>query len=103
MHPLQSFAATQFQVNPFEGINFSVEGDPPAVELAIDMVHCLGGKAFEISSSAKTQYHASAVMASNYLIALLDMACTLTGEAGLSEKESLNILILLIRGSLENA
>ncbi len=42
-------------------------------------------------------------MASNYLIALLDMACTLTGEAGLSEKESLNILILLIRGSLENA
>jgi len=71
IHPLQAFAPyEQGQESPFKGINISIEGDEKAVELGKEIVNALHANSFTIPTGAKTLYHASAVVASNYLVTL---------------------------------
>ncbi len=103
IHPLQSFAPYEAgQASPFEGINISVEGDDLAVVEGTKMVEALGGVCFTIPTSAKTLYHAAAVVASNYLVTLERFAVDLLKEAELSEARAYEILSPLILGTLSN-
>lgn len=103
IHPLQAFAPFEKgQTNPFEHINMSVEGDPDAVALGQDIISALGARAFTIPTDAKTLYHASAVVASNYLVALEDFALKLLMETGLDAPAAYDILEPLIHGTLAN-
>lgn len=102
MHPLQSFASKQFPQNPFSRIIISVEGDPRAVSVARSISDDLGAVFTEIKTEAKTLYHASAVVASNYLVTLMDLAFKLISEAGVSEKDAFNIFKPLVEGTLSN-
>ncbi|WP_020589142.1 Rossmann-like and DUF2520 domain-containing protein [Desulfobacter curvatus] len=103
IHPLQSFAPYEpGQASPFEGINISVEGDPDAVSQGKDIAATLGAQAFAIPTESKTLYHASAVVASNYLVTLVKFALTLLMETGLREDVAFEILSPLIQGTLSN-
>jgi predicted short-subunit dehydrogenase-like oxidoreductase (DUF2520 family) len=102
MHPLQSFAAAGQKTNPFQGISVSLEGEGPAVNIAKTIVTDLGGTVVTILTEAKTLYHASAVVASNYLVTLLDLAIRLIEEAGINRKDAFNLLKPLIEGTLSN-
>jgi len=103
IHPLQSFAPYEpGQPNPFEGINVSVEGDPDAVSLGKDIATALGALSFAIPTESKTLYHASAVVASNYLVTLVRFALTLLMKTGLREDVAFEILSPLIQGTLFN-
>ena len=103
IHPLQSFAPYEpGQASPFEGINISVEGDPDAVSQGKDIAAALGAQAFAIPTESKTLYHASAVVASNYLVTLVKFALTLLMETGLREDAAFDILSPLIQGTLSN-
>jgi len=103
IHPLQSFAPYEpGQASPFEGINISVEGDPDAVSQGKDIAAALGAQAFAIPTESKTLYHASAVVASNYLVTLVRFALTLLMETGLREDVAFEILSPLIQGTLRN-
>ncbi len=103
IHPLQSFTLYEpGQANPFEGINISVEGDPDAVCQGKDIAAALGAQAFAIPTESKTLYHASAVVASNYLVTLMRFALTLLMETGLREDVAFEILSPLIQGTLSN-
>lgn len=103
IHPLQSFTPYEpGQTNPFEGINISVEGDPDAVSQGKDIASALGARAFAIPTESKTLYHASAVVASNYLVTLVRFALTLLMETGLKEDVAFEILSPLIQGTLFN-
>jgi predicted short-subunit dehydrogenase-like oxidoreductase (DUF2520 family) len=103
IHPLQSFAPYEpGQASPFEGINISVEGDPEAVSQGKDIAAALGAQAFAIPTESKTLYHASAVVASNYLVTLVKFALTLLMETGLREDAAFDILSPLIQGTLSN-
>lgn len=102
MHPLQSFASKEISGNPFQGIIVSVEGDDVAVEVAKKMATDLDAVCITIRTDSKTFYHASAVVASNYLVALLHLAVKLMVTAGISEEESFNVLRPLINGTLSN-
>ncbi|KPA13444.1 NADP oxidoreductase coenzyme F420-dependent [Candidatus Magnetomorum sp. HK-1] len=101
-HPLQSFPIPHIEPNPFEDIYISVEGDPFAVELGKKLVADLNAKDVVISTNGKKLYHAAAVVASNYLVTLLDMAKQLNMEAGISENLALTVLKPLIHGTLKN-
>lgn len=101
MHPLQSFAA-ETKGNPFEGIIVSVEGESGAVKAAKDMAETLESVCFEIKTEAKTLYHASAVVASNYLVTVQDLAIKLLEFAGISDKDAFKVLKPLINGTLSN-
>jgi predicted short-subunit dehydrogenase-like oxidoreductase (DUF2520 family) len=102
MHPLQSFAGARPGVNLFEGILVSVEGDAPALEIARTIVADLGANHAKVRADAKALYHAAAVVASNYLVTLLDMAFGLNRAAGISAEESVLGLFPLIQGTLGN-
>ncbi|MCP3874982.1 MAG: DUF2520 domain-containing protein [Desulfobacteraceae bacterium] len=103
IHPLQAFAPYEKgQDSPFKGINMSIEGDPKAVELGKEIVNALKANSFTIPTDAKTVYHASAVVASNYLVTLEHFALELLKEANLSEQSAYEILEPLIMGTLNN-
>lgn len=101
MHPLQSFAA-QHPDNPFAGIMVAVEGDADAVETARAMASDLGAIPFAIRTDGKTLYHASAVLASNYLVTLMSFAVDLMAASGARKEDAFRILKPLVAGTLHN-
>ncbi len=103
MHPLQSFASTkEYKINPFSGIVTSVEGDKKAVDEATLITQDLGSVCISIQTDTKILYHASAVVASNYLVTLLDLSLNLICRAGVPAKDAFKGLKPLIEGTLSN-
>jgi len=102
MHPLQSFASADYEHNPFRDIIVAVEGDKEAVQAAKKVASDLGATAVTLLTEAKTLYHASAVVASNYLVTLLDLAFRLINTAGIAGKDAFKVLKPLIDGTLAN-
>jgi len=103
IHPLQAFAPyEEGQESPFKGINISIEGDERAVKLGKEIVNALRANSFTIPTHAKTVYHASAVVASNYLVTLEHFALALLKEADMAEENAYEILEPLILGTLNN-
>ena len=102
-HPLQSFAAADKTAgNPFSGIVAAIEGDRQALDIATRLGKDLAISCFTIKTESKALYHAAAVVASNYLVTLVDIAFSLLGSAGISQQDAVTILFPLIRGTLAN-
>lgn len=102
LHPLQSIAAITLDTNPFEGIITAVEGDPAAVDIGKAISRDIGSNCIEIKTHAKSLYHASAVVASNYLVTLIDAACKLMACTGVDPESGYAVLRPLLKGSLDN-
>lgn len=102
LHPLQSFASKTFDKNPFPGIITDIEGDSAAVDVAKSIASDLETRSLLIKTEAKTLFHASAVVASNYLVAVLDLAFEFIGKAGVSRKEAWDVLQPLVNGTIAN-
>ncbi|MGM0452675.1 MAG: Rossmann-like and DUF2520 domain-containing protein [Thermodesulfobacteriota bacterium] len=102
MHPLQSFAAEEMEANPFAGIMMGIEGDTAAVQSAWAVAEALGATPFEIHTESKMLYHASAVVASNYLVTLMNLAFQLLFASGVRSSNVYQILKPLINGTLGN-
>jgi predicted short-subunit dehydrogenase-like oxidoreductase (DUF2520 family) len=79
LHPLRSFAAAV--PTPLRGVAFGLEGDAEARALGRALVARLGGIPVEVDAAALPLYHAAAVMASNYVVALCDAAADLLVRA----------------------
>jgi len=80
----------------------AVEGDSLAVEKASGIATDLGAKPFTIKTEGKILYHAAAVVASNYLVTLMDLAIELMAVSGVSKTDAFKILKPLIKGTLAN-
>lgn len=102
IHPLQSFASVEQAEQILPGSYWAVEGDRPALVIVRRVIEDLGGICLEIGSDKKTLYHAAAVVASNYLVALLDVALALNRQAGMPPDVSFKALLPLIEGTLKN-
>ncbi len=102
VHPLQSFASATQAEQMLPGSYWAVEGDKSALVTLRRLVEDLGGICLEIGSGQKTLYHAAAVVASNYLVALLDVALALNRQAGIAPEISFKALLPLIEGTLKN-
>lgn len=102
MHPLQSIASIKTDINPFKGIIVSVEGEDDAIDTARQIASELGATCYTIKTDAKMLYHASAVVASNYLVTLLGLAFKLIGVAGIAAPDAYKVLKPLISGTLSN-
>jgi predicted short-subunit dehydrogenase-like oxidoreductase (DUF2520 family) len=102
LHPLQSFAAPALAENPFAGIVMTGEGDAAALDAARRVAAALEAEFVGIATATKTLYHAAAVVASNYLVALLGVAADMLATCGLPQSEALRVLLPLVRGTLHN-
>ncbi len=86
VHPLQSFPDVEAGIARLPGSGIAVTAAAPgpfafAEALATDV----GGLPFSLSDQAKPLYHAAAVFASNYLVAVEAVAAELFAAAGVSE------------------
>lgn len=102
LHPLQSLAGENSDINPFKGVLAAVEGCPQAVEAAKKIAMDIGAQPYEIDGNAKTLYHASAVIASNYLVSLMKMASEVMAASGIPKEKAVEFLIPLVRGTISN-
>jgi len=102
MHPLQSFPDVESALAKFPGTYCFCEGDRPAVDLAEAFAEAIGAKPVRVSSGGKLLYHASAVMACNYLSALLDASLATAEHAGIPRSRAAEALEPLIRATLDN-
>jgi predicted short-subunit dehydrogenase-like oxidoreductase (DUF2520 family) len=102
MHPLQSVADPWQSGDRLIGATFSLAGEPAALNAARRLVSELAGEAIVVPYTLRVPYHAGAVFASNYLVALLAAAVRLLGEAGVDEPAALRALVPLARGTLDN-
>lgn len=83
LHPLQSFPNGGGDAALLQGIPAIVEGDARAVDVARGLAAQLGfDPVLELSAAGKVRYHAAAVVASNYLVVIADLAERLAREAG---------------------
>lgn len=102
LHPLQSFAEDSPGKNPFAGIMMAVEGGKKAVQTAWQIAESLGSKPFAIQTDKKKLYHASAVVASNYLVTLMNLSLNLLEASGVLRKDAWAVLKPLVDGTLGN-
>jgi len=101
-HPLVSFASAEAAVLAIPGSYFGVTAGPGAGETLGALVAVLGGHAVAVPDDAKALYHAAAVVASNYLVAIEDLAAELMRGAGFDDADALRALQPLMSGTLEN-
>ena len=101
-HPAHSFASPERSLTSFASTVCTLEGDKQAINILDSLLTAIGGQTTTIEPEAKPLYHASTVMASNYLITLLGVSEALLKKAGIEETLASSILSPLMRQSLEN-
>lgn len=102
VHPVASFAEPSAMLKRFDGTWCCVEGEPRALEVLIDAFARIGGKILGIDAASKIVYHAGAVFASNYVVALLDVAAKTFTAAGVPRAAALELMRPLVQGSVDN-
>lgn len=102
VHPLAAVADPVAGAERLRGAYLGIEGDGGARALAERIVAACGGTPLAIAAGGKARYHAAAVFASNYAVALLSIAERLMGEAGVPAEEARPALVALARGAVEN-
>lgn len=101
-HPLAAIAEPISGAERLAGATWGVEGDGAARALAERIVHACGGHALHIAPGGKPAYHAAAVFASNYAVALLSVAERLMEAAGVDAADARPALTGLAGGAVEN-
>ena len=102
LHPLRSFADPARAVEAFPGTFCAVDGDPEAVRALDAFVRRIGGRPLRVRTDRKALYHAGAVFASNYVVAVLDAGVRLLEKAGLARDEAVEALAGLAGGAVAN-
>lgn len=102
VHPMQSFANIEDALLDISGTVFGIEGDTEAASIFEEMLEKMRNPIIKLTSSQKTNYHLSAVVASNYLVTLFNMALETMAGIGIDEKIGVKALLPLIQGTLKN-
>ncbi len=102
IHPLQTFTGSE-QPSIFHGVGTAIAGRTPgALAMAEQLTRALGARPFRIDDAHRAGYHASASIASNLLLAVLDAAERVAGSAGIDPAEARTILAPLVRQTVAN-
>lgn len=102
IHPIKSFADPGLCISNFAGTFCGAEGDVEALEVLEKAFQAIDGQTLHIDSANKTFYHAASVVASNYLIALLELSIQSYVKAGLTRAQALQIIEPIARGTIKN-
>ena len=102
LHPLVSFADPRVAIEGMNDVAFGIEGDEPARAMAKRIVRALGARGVFLEAENLALYHAGAVMASNYVVAMADTAQTLLVRAGVPPDQALPVLIPLLNSVVQN-
>jgi predicted short-subunit dehydrogenase-like oxidoreductase (DUF2520 family) len=102
-HPLRSFPRPQPPA-AFRDIVVAVDGSRPTLTRRLERIaRDLGARPRLVAGADRMLYHAAAVFASNYGVALLGVAAGLLEAIGWSQEEAVAGLLPLMTGALEEA
>ena len=102
IHPLQTFTGSE-SPDVFRGIGAAIDGrTDEALVIAESLATALGAHSFRVDDAHRAGYHASASIASNLLLAVLDAAERVAGSAGIGADEARAILAPLVRQTVAN-
>ncbi len=102
LHPVQNFSDPKVAITQFPGTWCALEGDGAATRILRQATEVIGGKLISIAPHQKTLYHAGAVMACNYLVALLDVSLDILKTAGVSREQGAALLTPILKATVEN-
>jgi predicted short-subunit dehydrogenase-like oxidoreductase (DUF2520 family) len=101
VHPLQTFPDVDSALARIPGSGIAVTALSGAgYELGERLARDVGGRSFRLADEAKPIYHAAAVFASNYLVAVTALADELFRDAGM--REPAELFLPLQRATLDN-
>jgi predicted short-subunit dehydrogenase-like oxidoreductase (DUF2520 family) len=102
LHPLIAVTEAPGVMESLAGAAFGIEGDPEALRRARRLVRFMGGRVLNLTPQTMALYHAGAVTASNYVVALADVARSLLVAAGIPDEEALPALLSLMSSAVRN-
>lgn len=102
LHPLQTVADPWSGVERLRGCAYAIAGEPGALTAARRLVAALDGHPMVIPPALRPLYHASAVFASNYVLAAAAVMARTLAEAGIDEREAVQAALPLMRGTMDN-
>lgn len=107
MHPMQTFPAgikwnDESLEAYFGNMYFGVDGSRQAVAVTRRVARTIGAGSFIIPENMKGLYHAGGVFASNFMVALMYMAQEIYQHAGLSDRQSRDLLYPIMMQTLNN-
>ena len=102
LHPLRSFGDPARAAELFRGTFCASDGDPEAVAALEGFARAIGGEPFRVRTDRKALYHAGAVFASNYVVAVLEAAVRLLEGSGVDRATAGRALVALASGTLAN-
>jgi predicted short-subunit dehydrogenase-like oxidoreductase (DUF2520 family) len=98
LHPLQTFASPEQAIETMPGSTFSLEAKEPLLKILKGMIAALECNWIELKAEDKVIYHASSVIAANYLVALVNSGADLWQTFGIPREQAAKALLPLIKG-----
>jgi predicted short-subunit dehydrogenase-like oxidoreductase (DUF2520 family) len=102
LHPLIAVTDAPGTLENLAGAYFGIEGDEDARRQAQGLVRKMGGRPLPLTADNMSLYHAAAVMASNYVVALADIARALLVASGVPEADAVPALVPLMTSAVRN-
>lgn len=100
LHPLVAVPNPIDGVRLLRGAWWGIEGEGAALALASRIVASVEGRTLRIPPGGRALYHAGAVLASNYLVALLSVAERILVRGGIPVEQGRDALANLASGAL---
>ena len=101
-HPVQSVADPVTAPDRLRGAYVGLEGDERALAAGDRLARLLGMRPVRLAPGGKPAYHAGAVIASNYVVALAAVAEQLARRAGVGVEDAGSLYLPLMRGTVAN-
>ena len=102
LHPLASISSRTSAFARLADASFGVQGDSVSVAMASRLVNLMGGKVLPLTTEVMPLYHAGAAIASNVIVAVMDMARQVFERAGVPSAIVLSALLPLLRSAADN-
>lgn len=102
VHPILAFNTDNTPISDIEKAAFTLEGGSGAMAVISEILSNTGNAFKIINKSDKAKYHAAAVFASNFVVAVCDIAKRLLSECGFSQDEAHKALSPLMENNMKN-
>lgn len=101
-HPLQTFPHPKTSLKTWHNLYCVLEGDDAAIKKACQYCNELKCKYLILNKENKLLYHASAVVASNFLVLLIHISQTIASYAGIDKNTFDKLYFPLVKTTLQN-
>jgi predicted short-subunit dehydrogenase-like oxidoreductase (DUF2520 family) len=100
LHPMQTFSGRTLPT--LDGVMMTMEGAPPALRAARQIVRSLGGSPLLIRREDKLAYHAAGVFAAAHALTMIEAGTQILCNVGFSRRQAMLALLKLSRQVLSN-